>query len=662
MEDEIDQENEGTDYGKLRLQLVANLNDIFENFEEDRTNEHLEEADSDGDDSDDDEGDHEEFENTNDIDSSMDEDKEDEQVDAERDNLIRKIQIKHEYFSNNESQRQLAQKYSLSRRQVRNIVERKSRLDGSSLPGRRPHLRPETEVMIAQEIRRLQEQKNISLRGNQFTRICQDMWIGEGNVGEPPLFGKGYRIAFNRRHAGLKVKFYRTAPMQERRQNASKLSTVSNCLNKLKNHLRVAKAKYVYVMDELNVSANDKALGEKRIGVGGLKPFHTTTNKTPHISAVPFFGLDGLSSYIAFVVQRVKESADGDRIQVSDIDIFNNAKGSVDSEVWGPIIDGFCSFIDKRLGMFQSERKEIVTLIFDGYKVHQEVFALGALERHGIQAIVIPPNLTHIVQIGDHGRVNGAIQNKVKQMKQSLCAENGGKMIDLNLWCNQVAVAIRSTVDLKSLVVAAKSIGIRYSDGFKSISMTKESVEIALQHFLSKRKITDDTTETNVDALVLRNSAYLEDIKAMSGLKNRPHWTASAALRMDDSANYLAYELTGQHPPKRRARTFQRPATKRSRANGDPYVVNDPTSGRAIARGEKVLADIQAAKEKKERAAEKRIAKAKLQAEKMSRFEALKTHFAGCDITPFRRSIARYLCGSQTFEAAVANVQKKLSK
>ena len=95
-----------------------------------------------------------------------------------------------------ESQSSLAKEFGLSKKQVFNIAHSKSRLDGSTRPGRRTGLLPSTEVLLAHEIAFLSQEKLISLTGEEFSRYCQMLWKAEGHIGEPPKFGEKYRRGF----------------------------------------------------------------------------------------------------------------------------------------------------------------------------------------------------------------------------------------------------------------------------------------------------------------------------------------------------------------------------------------------------------------------------------------------------------------------------------
>lgn len=249
-------------------------------------------------------------------------------------------------FADGESQSSLAREFGLSKKQVFNIVHGKSRLDGSTKAGRRTGLSPSTEVLLAHEIAWLANEKMITLTGEDFSKYCQVLWRAEGHEGEPPIFGEKYRRGFSKRHKNLALKSFRVSAKRNIRHRAGTVTNVAYFLNSLKMNLDKVKASHVFSVDELDVSANDKGLGEKHIGVAGIKPRHITDDRTPHISACPFIPLSGTKGYCAFVVQGVLEPAEVDPDYVLDHgDILETAKGVWTQPHGARLLTGLCGLL-----------------------------------------------------------------------------------------------------------------------------------------------------------------------------------------------------------------------------------------------------------------------------------------------------------------------------
>ena len=575
--------------------------------------------------------------------------------------LEKKFEILQQAKTSSISERALAEQYGLSRKQVHNILSGHSRLDGSTKPGRRTSLLPSTEVLLAREIAWLLQEKEVSLTGEDLSKYCQALWRAEGNTGEPPKFGKNFRKAFNERHPNLRFEAFRVAPKTQRRQAAATFQNIATFMNSLKHFfLGTVQSKYVFTVDEFDASANDKGIGERRFAVGNIRPTHTTTNKTPHVSAVPFIPLSGDSGYTAFVVQGAKKTiSKGD-----DMDILYNSKGSVDSNTWRDIIQRFANYVDKTFFEYRKARQELIYLLFDGYQAHKDVVALGILESHGIKALCIPPNLTHVIQINDHGRINGKIQQTVRARKQGISRLNGGKMLPLDKWCDEVRGIIWSVVNRVSIAEAAKSIGIVHTHDFATISMSNASIEEALQILLRSGRITDKRTEREQDFVVLRDGDYVNGLQR----KNLPGWgersrhiSERAVEAIAAYSDQLVFERTGERPTKRIKRQYRRVVSKSAAKPAEVKVVADPEIGMARRKQQLMEASQQAKLEKQRENLAKREEQAKRKEEKRIRLEELSQRFPDVDLQPYLRSLSRYLCGSQSLERAIKLLERKFS-
>ena len=418
----------------------------------------------------------------------------------------------------------------------------------------------------------------------------------------------------------------------------------------------------MYTVDELDVSANDKGLGAKHLAVAGIKPCHVTDDRTPHISACPFIPLSGSRGYCAFVVQGLKEPAEiNEEYALDRGQILRNSKGSVDTTTWREIIKGFVQFVDKKMGTFRKERSFHLYLLFDGYSVHKDVETLNLLEGHGIKVFCIPPNLTHVIQINDHGRINGKIQEKVRKHKAFLCQLNGNRMVSIERWCYEVDKLIWTTVNALSVMTAAGSIGIRYTDNLEMISMTNASVEQAVRNLLNTGRITQDSEVADSEVVDLRDRDYVDVLKTAGRTVPYPSLITEQTIKaMKTYSDQLILERTGTKPSPRPRRAYKRVTSPTASPPYDVKVLTDPSKGVANRKYEALKA-IEVAKQiKKEEKLKKRNEREQKAAEKQSRFEDLQASFSEFDIEPFKRSVARYLSGTQSRENAVGILHKKL--
>lgn len=288
--------------------------------------------------------------------------------------------------------------------------------------------------------------------------------------------------------------------------------------------------------------------------------------------------------------------------------------------------------------------------------------ALKVLEEHGIKVLCIPPNLTHVIQINDHGRINGKIQQRVRRAKATICQQNNNRTVSIERWCYEVESIIWTTINLQSVMAAAKSIGMNYISELKIISMTNESIERAIRDLLGTGRIIRDDEMADREYVVLRERGYVEFLKSASqGTIPYPRLITEQAIRaMEMYSDQLILERTGNSAPPRPRRAYKRVSSSRSSHPGELKVVGDPNNKVAKKRFDVMEAVETARQNRKDEIIRKRKEREQKAAEKQSRFEELQASFREFDIMPFKRSLARYLSGTQSRESAVRILNKKL--
>ncbi|HYE75053.1 MAG TPA: hypothetical protein VEF04_17055, partial [Blastocatellia bacterium] len=474
-------------------------------------------------------------------------DDEDDGLRKDDERLLEQLQIKKE-FNDGKSQLNLSIEHpSFSKTQIHRIVHDKIRFDGSAKAGRKPALLMSTEVALAKKLQQLSQNHNIILTPTSLSKWCVVLWRAEHpfTTTDPPKFGPGWRRQFNRRHPQLELRNTHVPSSQKRREEASTLANVAGALNHYKMQIGEIEAKYVYVADEFDASANDKGLGSRRLAVGKVMPKHIASNATPHVSSIPFVCLSGFNVFTQFVVKGSgHHRPDSGAPTLRNGAIIYNVKGSVDSDSWFEICRRFAAYIDERFG--QAPRNHRVILFFDGYPVHENAAAMVILEVHGITAVRIQPNLTHLIQINDHRLINGKIQGAIRELKAYLCQENQGKMVPVEWWCHMVEGTILSSITHQTVSEAARSIGIEYRDGLTSITMTNASIERALQRFLLEGKIRIDPDIDDQGKCVLRSNSYIDYMQhaLQNGVHARP-FSEAAIHAVHEYGDELLYERTG---------------------------------------------------------------------------------------------------------------------
>ena len=564
---------------------------------------------------------------------------------------------------------ELAREFNVNKSKVFRIVHGTARMDGSTKPGPRTALLPSSEVALAQEVMSLLK-RSVVLTSRELSEFAQVVWKAEGHAGKAPRFGKGWRKSFNTRHPGLEFKCHRVAPRMARRQRASTLPNVARAMNGIMEAIgHRAESWQIVGADEIDVSVNDEGLGEKHIGVGKVKPTHCAPNNTPHLTALPFVSYSGALVHTCYIVNScsVPKFPNKDD-QLTEGSIFRSQTGSVDSvshdgqpSVWRQCAEAFVQALEARRGQFE-ERRKFVYLVVDGYKVHDDLSTLVYLRSRGVVVVKLSPNLTHLLQLNDHGRINGKIKQRIRTLKGRIAALNNGKMVSIEQWIRSVHDTIRGTVSIDNVVEAAKSLGFVYGPNFRELWMTNESIAQALQRMDEDGRLTEPLEEED-EGPVLRDPHYVNllSLAKLEGIEHPRQWSEPAIKAVHSYSDRLVYEKLGRFPVSPEPRTILRSSSSSAASTGGTRVLNDDNSLEVRVRAEERKRAEEAEKTslREERLA-KRAAKRKITEDRENRLKQLEQSLPGLDVGQFRSKLGRYLNGSMSLERAQQYVRTKL--
>ena len=458
--------------------------------------------------------------------------------------------------------RELAEKYGESLNRVFRVVNGQTRLDGKSTAGRNPLLSLSVEVSIANSLKELITQHRVPVKSWIITEFAQAAYRAlHPSCTALPKFGKNWIKGFNKRHPALRLHAKKVKFLTKRRDEASTYWYAKQALNSMK--LAFGKAHpacMVYVADELDISENAQGTGERDFAVGERDPRHSPPDDTPHVTACPFISLSGNVPFVAYVVQGTSEPAESDpddKLEAGKI--YRNSHGSVDTSIWQDIVQEFCVIVDDIYGCFSTRNKEVI-LIVDGYRVHLDPVASKILEAHGVKTLILPPNITHFLQVGDRGLINGKIQQHLRWEKAIEASLNNGVLPPIEKWIHVAEQIIRGVVHGGAVYTCAKEVGFEYDGDFKNICITQESIERTLKAFVASGQIrTSDTM--NDDEYELRQTDYVRQFKVAKelGILHPRPISEKVLTSMLDLSDKLCEEYTGNAPVIRKRRKAAKP-------------------------------------------------------------------------------------------------------
>jgi hypothetical protein len=400
------------------------------------------------------------------------------------------------------SLREIARRFNVNHNRVQRLNDDRARLDGS-LQGRPTHLSLVNEGVLILKLRAAVE-KGEKVDGARISEEARMIFIADNPNAPVPAFNREWRRSFNKRHPENVLKIKSAKGQAERRASASTRGYVNHLMQGIKNIFRQLRAPgdpmyflsrvRVLVVDEVDITNETAGVsaGTRSLHVGKVKARHSLSGSENHVTAIPLVSLrDGLIS-CTFVVaapptvhpDHANERKDKQPPSLADsAQIVYNSSGSsegCDSDglpgSWQLAAEHFVKTIDGRYGK-KGSRDDFV-IIMDGFVVHKSHRTLDYLADHGIQVIILAPNATHLVQISDHPRMNGKLQERLRSTKAAFARIFNGCERPIE---ERLAIAhnkIMETFDADNALEAAVDIGY-VVDGDR-IGLTDESITAML--------------------------------------------------------------------------------------------------------------------------------------------------------------------------------------
>jgi hypothetical protein len=561
---------------------------------------------------------------------------------------------------------------------VRRIANGTAKLDGSK-SGAPVLLDFSTERLVMTKIAELS--KTEAVQGSTFTDVARKAWISlHGVARPPPLFTKSWRRGAMARHSDLKFVCGRRKAMELRHRDASTRSGVNEAMMSLKKQVEMLSARFpnaprgyipaecLGVFDETQTSGvRDDSAGNRGFSANGGAGVHVQGALSPHITSMPVISLDGNLLWNTFVSASSPARLKNVLPKFLCSSLVCNTNGSCE----GNSLDGemgsfhfFAADVVKRLetlyGKYNEDaaksERSLFILLLDGFVVHKDSQVIGFLKENGVEVLMLAPNITHIVQIGDRGCINGRFKQQVRAQRANANSFFNGRAQTLAEELQETEKALIATCTAKNVREAAMDCGFLYTSCGMFVTMTDASVSAMLDRRESAGMLFADSTDAP-DIGHLRTSRYISARKLVS-----------EGVLSDGGAMLLTEKTI--NATQAAARPKRAPASdairERGRRDDVTFIRGKPGTVRLTC--ERVLGTSNARLEKKRAAAteknEKRAKRASFKAERENRWTLLIAAFPDICIETFGPNVKLYLdnkSDKKDFAWAKGVVTKKLA-
>ena len=414
-------------------------------------------------------------------------------------------------------------------------------------------------------------------------------------------------------------------------------------------------------MDEVDVTnLIDVSAGKRAVAVGNARPFHVEGKSRKHLTAIPIVNFrHGLICNV--FIQAGTPTKDPDcpeHNKALDLPeataLIYNGKGSAEGDdedggfgSWHFAMAHFISILNKKYG--PKEKRGTKYLMLDGCQVHKDHPTLEMLEKEDIVVVVLAPNLTHLVQMSDNPRLNGKLQEKIRNTLSELCQMYGYQDPPFEVRLREIDRLITATFSIKAVLAAAADIGYIFRDQCRYVGLTDESISGMLDRRASEGKLRAEHAQQDEDDL--RGALYLLTRK-MTSAGALPVGTTNLVSERVIKATEAS--VRGMLPASLDVMGSQAARTRRVSAKDDcergrtgTYVANSAASLEVSS--EKYQIKLARGKVKGTRASKKEAKEATTKAdqtERARRWEALEALF-DTPIESFKNNVARYLKGAR---------------
>jgi hypothetical protein len=587
------------------------------------------------------------------------------------------------------SYRALEAKFGVAKTRIGRLIQGEVKFDGT-IDGRPTLLSAEVEAYLLTELRaRIDAGERID--GSELSRAAQRLYAQKpsGITAKVPLFGEEWRRSFNRRYPNWRITSQSAKAKKERRIKASTRSSVNHLLQGAKGvfdgqrengdpkfHINARRVLFADETDITNATEGISA-GKRALATGKSVPYHALKGDEPHLTAFPLISpIDGLVC-ISFILAgsptvdpdfanpvKIERPADHDaRSQL----IYNKSGSCEKSDDDGnhgsfmEVVEFWIAHITARFG--ERHERAPMLIVLDGFGVHKETAALELLKSEGIEVMVNAPNATHIVQVPDHPSSNGKFQERIRARKTRV-ADTLIVPETLEQKLNAYVDIAASTFNNATITNACRDIGFSFMNhlGKTYMGFTDESISTTLtrKEMQGELRVSRDRDEDASEPLRLQ-----EYILARKLVKHGilPKCTSSLVTENVIKATKLPWTAVREPRPQSSSVTAKRRRIAVSifdEKKSGTYLATDPEAlARARAMEQKKKAEAKAKEEKATLREAAKLKKADADQARKSRLEGVQNALPGIDLTPYKRSIGRYLAGSKTLEWALAAIERR---
>jgi hypothetical protein len=587
----------------------------------------------------------------------------------------------------NASYGQIAAKLECHHEIVCRVLESKVKFDGS---GRGPprSLDDTAERNVLLEIQKLGKTEHVSAA--KMTDVARAMFISLNGPGSAvPSFGKHWRHDVLKRHKDIKLVFGRRKAMEERKRAASTRPNLYGALMSLKCVFEQLSKRFpgapsayipahmIGVFDETAVSADRKDSAGTR-GYSGGSGVHIQHGTSKHCTAMPLIGLNGVliaNVYIsAETAHPPSEAERGFRFKCSKV-VFNSSGSCEGNGINGEkgsyhfFAETVVERVNALYGTFDKvpakSQRTIFVLILDGFIAHKDAQVTAYFAENGVEVVVMSPNLTHLIQVGDRGCINGKIKECTRSLRARTQSMLGGQQPLYQELVEFENIMLANCTQV-NVVNAAQQCGYRYSEDLKYVTLTDDSAsELIDAREAEGMLFADAKTEENTG---LRDPRYL---RLLASQRAHRDGVISDPMALVLTERSIAATEQACKPVKvlKAKRGSEDLKVERKRRRFDPSAFKEGKTGTFLLTSDRALetskAKLDARRAQSASASEKRTTRDNVRKEKDARWNLLKASFQGAEIDHLRTNatVGKYLAGkseSNDLEWAKSFVAGKL--
>jgi hypothetical protein len=421
----------------------------------------------------------------------------------------------------------LARDHGYHPKQVYRYLNHESRLDGKK--GRPTYFTLDEELILIQSLERLAQEQKCHIDGEFIKQIARGLWsLINGTEKEIPVFSKRWLKGLRSRHPNFQLRSVHVPAKAMKKWNCATEEYVLAALNSLYYNLYThsadnqgwIRAATVFVMDETDVTMNSDSGGTRYYCINSKPPpVNLVKNDAlPHTTCAVFCSLDGWVPCCPFIVKQnspAQYESDVYTHRPRSRIIYNSSGSSEKSTPDGLhgsyylAFEDFLDEVDMKYGDFATRQEKLI-VIYDGASPHMDLPVIQDLaSKRGVVLIKLAANLTGLIQICDHERLNGKLKGQVRTKKMDSTAMNGYKELPLFPRLALFENVVTDVYDFINVRRVSEELGMEFTTDGHYVRMTPATIKDAILLLSVRGKIHSSSFDRS-QVLELRDRDFLD--------------------------------------------------------------------------------------------------------------------------------------------------------